>query len=254
MRVFTPKIAEQVINRGWHVATHEYRDHEGNIKVTQDVELDYDYCTPEAMQMLVDWKQQFQSFQANFKSIEPEVAGKIARINCNYLYLPKIEVLEVSEARRLSRSIGDVLHIGLQTEPSPEAIEIFIDQSYNFDQSCSYLIDLQLPTLSVDNARLLAKHPNEFYLTLPFRALNPMVTAILSGHIGYRLNLRLTEFDGIKAHASEVLEILSRTPCKRAVCVYLDDNVVRFESEERDWGRWKRRMDRRKRVNDQIAG
>ena len=238
MSIFTPKIAEQVINRGWHVATHEYRDHEGNVEVTQDVELDYDYCTPEAMQMLVDWKQQFQSFQANFKSIEPEVAGKIARINCNYLYLPKLEVLEVSEARRLSLSIGDVLHIGLQTEPSPEAIEVFIDQS------CNYLIDLQLPTLSVDNARILAKHPNEFYLELPFQALTPTALAILSGHIGFRLNLRLTGFDGVKAHAQQVLEVLSRTPCKRAVCVYLDENVVRFESEERDWGRWKRRMDR----------
>ncbi|BBU69355.1 hypothetical protein [Fluviibacter phosphoraccumulans] len=244
MNILTPDIARQIIGRGWHVATHEYRNYKGNIEVTQDVGLDYDYCTPEAMQMLVDWKQKFQSFQANFKSIEPEVAGKIARINCNYLYLPKLEVLEVSEARRLSRSIGDVLHIGLQTEPSPEAIEVFIDQSYNFEQSCNYLIDLQLPTLSVDNARILAKHPNEFYLELPFQALTPTALAILSGHIGFRLNLRLTGFDGVKAHAQQVLEVLSRTPCKRAVCVYLDENVVRFESEERDWGRWKRRMDR----------
>lgn len=248
MRLFTPKIAEQVINRGWYVATHEYRDHKGNMVVTQDIALDYDYCLPEAMRMLIDWQQKFQTFQANFKRIDPEVAGKMARISCDYMFLPKLEALGVSEARRLSHSIADVLLLGMQTEPSPETLELFIEPSRN------YLIDLQLPTLSVDNARVLANHPNEFYLELPFQALTPTAIAILSGHIGFRLNLRLTGFDGSKANADQVLEVLSRTPCKRAVCVYLDDNVVRFESEERDWGRWKRRMDRRKRVNDQIAG
>lgn len=248
MRVFTPKLAEQVINRGWHVATHEHTNHEGDVVVEQDIALDYDYCLPEAMQMLVDWQQKFCTFQANFKCIDPEVAVKMARISCDYMFLPKLETLGVSEARRLSHSTEHILMIGIQTEPAPDVMAAL------FDPLRESWIDLQLSTLSVENARILANHPNEFHLTLPFLALTSTVTAILSGHIGYRLNLRLTEFDGIKAHASEVLEILSRTPCKRAVCVYLDDNVVRFESEERDWSRWQRRMDRRNRINDQIAG
>lgn len=248
MKILTPKIAEQVINRGWHVATHEYRDHEGNIKVTQDVELDYDYCVPEAMQMLVDWKQKFQSFQVSFKSIDADVARSLSRICCDYMYLSNLEALDSSNAKRLAGFTEYILHVQMRVEPEPAAIDGLIHPSHERP------LDVTLPTLSVESARILASYSHELYLELPFHALTPTVTAILSGHIGYRLNLRLTEFDGIKAHASEVLEILSRTPCKRAVCVYLDENVVRFESEERDWGRWKRRMDRRKRVNDQIAG
>lgn len=238
MRVFTPKIAEQVINRGWHISTHEYRDHEGNIKVTQDVELDYDYCVPEAMQMLVNWKQQFQSFQVNFKSIDADVARSLSRICCDYMYLSNLEALDSSNAKRLVNSSDYILNLEMQVEPGPAAIQGLIKPMHERP------LNVTLPKLSIESARILASYSHELYLELPFHALTPTVTAILSGHIGYRLNLRLTEFDGIKAHASEVLEILSRTPCKRAVCVYLDENVVRFETEERDWGRWERRIDR----------
>ena len=248
MRVFTPKIAEQVINRGWHVATHEHNDYEGNIVVEQSVELDYDYCLPEAMRMLVDWQQQFQTFQASFKQIDADVAGKMARICCEYMFLPKLEALGASEAMRLSHAAEHILFIGVQTEPSSDAMQAL------FDASRENWIDIQLSTLSVENATVLANYPHEFFLELPFQALTPTVIAILSGHVGYRLNLRLTGFDGNKAYADEVLEVLSRTPCKRAICVYRSDDVVRYETEERDWGRWKRRMDRRKRVNDRIAG
>ena len=231
MRVFTPEIARQVIDHGLHIDTYDGMEVEGKTTIEQSLSLDYDYCLPEAMQMLVDWKHKFDCVQASFKLIDVDVAEKISQIDCNYLSLPRLEFLGVSEARWLSHSTEYILMVGIENEPEPEVIKGLLPPSHQSP------LQILLPTLSDENASVLASYTHELYLELPFQSLTRSATAILAKYKGYRFELALPNLGGVEINPDETLEILSSLPYKRIQLLHSGNNGVHigvFSEEQLD--------------------
>ncbi|WP_211149258.1 hypothetical protein [Fluviibacter phosphoraccumulans] len=214
MRVFTPEIARQVIDHGLHIDTYDGMEVEGKTTIEQSLSLDYDYCLPEAMQMLVDWKHKFDCVQASFKLIDVDVAEKISQIDCNYLSLPRLELLGVTEARWLSHSTEYILMVGIEAEPDPEVIQGLMNPSHERP------LQILLQTLSDENASALASYTHELYLELPFQSLTRSATAILAKYEGYLFQLALPNLGGGEISADETLEILSSLPYKRVQLIH----------------------------------
>lgn len=231
MHVFTPEIAKQVIEHGLHIDTDEGMEVKGKTTTEQSLSLDYDYCTPAAMQMLVDWNQTFSSCQMKFRRIDADVAEKISQINCENLFLPRLEFLGVSEARWLSHSTEYILMVGIENEPEPEVIKGLLPPSHQSP------LQILLPTLSDENASVLASYTHELYLELPFQSLTRSATAILAKYKGYRFELALPNLGGVEINPDETLEILSSLPYKRIQLLHSGNNGLHigvFSEEQLD--------------------